>query len=86
MPRGVPREDPRTLFACREPFARFVGGVPEVYSAGRHVLGDDPILLTHRQFFVEAAELVTAQSQPATYPRPVDVNPNLEHEVEVSDG
>jgi hypothetical protein len=47
------------LWRCRESFAT-AGAVPAVYGAGQEVLGDDPILQTHRSFFEPAADRVSA--------------------------
>lgn len=81
MPRGV-REPQRTVFECRESFAVFRGGVPDVFPAGRQVLDSDPILRSHRPFFVEAADLVVDQSPTPAHDR----HPyNFEQETEADD-
>ena len=82
MPRTA-REPSRTVFECRESFAVFRGGIPDVFPAGRQVLADDPILRSHRPFFVEAADLVADQSP--TPPGDRAPQYELEQEDEVGD-
>lgn len=55
MPRPT-----RELYECVEPFtpATRKGEAPQVFGIGRKVFGDDPILRTHRAFFVRAEDRV----------------------------
>lgn len=55
------RTDSPTVYEVIAPFAVYRNGSPVLYQAGRQVLGDDPILKTHRDAFTD----VTARlSQP----------------------
>ena len=80
MPR---QSNPRAVFACVEPFVIFRDGIPDVYAAGREVLGDDPILRTHGHAFVDVAARVEAATAAPGERRAVTIP---DHVKENSDG
>lgn len=60
MPRA--KADPAEVYRCVEAFAVFDGNVPRVYGFDDEILGDDPILKTHRAHFIPASEAVRRRS------------------------
>ena len=61
MPR-TRDEQARPLWRCTSSFAVARDGVPTVYSEGKEVFDDDPILTTHRSYFEPASKRVARRA------------------------
>jgi hypothetical protein len=61
MARIIPDQAQPELFRCTESFAVQIDGISTVFTAGAEVLGTDPILKTHGQFFEAAAARLLRQ-------------------------
>lgn len=68
MSRSASRSDQPELYRCIEPFSVFRNGVPLVFNGNTEVLGDDPILKTHRSHFEPAANRLRAVEQATAAP------------------
>jgi hypothetical protein len=70
MPRDTRN---RTVYVCVDGFspAAPAGAAPVAFRPGQQVMDDDPILKTHRQFFVPAADRVEQATAAPGERRPI---------------
>lgn len=62
------KPEPAEVYRCTEAFSVWEGQVPTVYGEGQEVLGDHPILKSHRAFFTKASDAIRGIEQATAAP------------------